>query len=102
MLSDPAVELLASIISIWEITIKWRAGKFPVSGHAYLGFLKDESVQTLALEPDHFRVLEDMPMHHRDPFDHLILAQAKSEGAAIITSDQEMLHYGVKCFPAMR
>jgi PIN domain nuclease of toxin-antitoxin system len=102
LLSDPGVVVLASLVSIWEITMKWRIGKFPVPGSAHLEFLDDEGVATLALTHDHFKALEDLPMHHNDPFDHLIVAQAVAEQASIITSDRDMARYGVRCFPAER
>lgn len=101
-MADPANTVIASIVSIWEITMKWRTGKFAWPGSTYAGFLGDENVGLVHVEPMHLDVLETLPFHHKDPFDHLILAQAKAEGAAVITSDREMTLYGVPCFPAMR
>jgi PIN domain nuclease of toxin-antitoxin system len=95
-------ELLVSVISLWEVTMKWRVGKMEYAGSAFLNDLKSEDIEPLPISIEHLLVLEKLDMHHKDPFDHLILAQAKFEGAAIITSDREMTGYGVSCIPAIR
>ncbi len=102
LISNPAHTVIATIVSLWEITMKWRIGKFPQQGAVYHALLADEDVRLINLEWGHVAALEGLDMHHKDPFDHLILAQAMVEGAAIITSDREMSLYGVKCFPAGR
>ncbi|NJS13598.1 MAG: type II toxin-antitoxin system VapC family toxin [Sphingopyxis sp.] len=101
-LADPANTVMATIVSIWEITMKWRVGKFPWPGSTYNDFLAAENIGLVRVESSHLEMLESLPYHHKDPFDHLILAQAKVESAAIITSDRELALYGVRCFPAMR
>jgi PIN domain nuclease of toxin-antitoxin system len=97
ILANPTRGLFVSAVSLWEITIKWRVGKYPRPGSAYAAFLDAEGVNLLAVAPRHVAVLERLEFHHRDPFDHLILAQAKAEGLTLMTSDAEMTRYGVPC-----
>ncbi len=102
LIADPSNTVFATVVSLWEITIKWRIGKLPRRGSEYGGLLVTEGCELLNVRPDHVSALETLEAHHKDPFDHLILAQAKVEGATIITSDREMSLYGIQCFPAMR
>lgn len=96
-LADPAHGLFVSSVSLWEITIKWRIGKHGLPGSAYAAFLDEEGVNLLPVAPPHIEALERLEFHHRDPFDHLILAQAAVAGLTLMTSDQEMTRYGVPC-----
>ena len=59
----------------------------------------NEKFSPLAVEVAHIESLERLPrlLRHGDPFDHLLLAQAKAEGAAIMTNDAKMAEYGVPC-----
>ena len=95
-------ELLVSIISLWEVTIKFRVGKMEFLGSSFLDALASEGIVPLLPTPEHLIALEGLPVHHKDPFDHLIIAQALVEDATIITSDRVFVDYGVRCFPAGR
>jgi PIN domain nuclease of toxin-antitoxin system len=48
------------------------------------------------MRPDHLKLLATLPMHHRDPFDHLLIAQAITEDAAFITADWQAARYSVR------
>jgi PIN domain nuclease of toxin-antitoxin system len=102
LIADKESELFVSVISLWEVTMKWRVGKMDYAGSAFLNDLKTEEIEPLGISTEHLLALEKLDMHHKDPFDHLILAQAKIEGATIITSDREITGYGISCIPAMR
>jgi PIN domain nuclease of toxin-antitoxin system len=102
LIADSGSAPIASVVSIWEITMKWRAAKYRNSGSVFMAFLHEESVPILGLEPAHLERLENVGAHHKDPFDHLLIAQAMVEGARIVTSDREMTRYGVPCYPAAR
>ncbi|MFM9852605.1 MAG: type II toxin-antitoxin system VapC family toxin [Sphingomonadaceae bacterium] len=99
LLANPANETFASLVSVWEITIKWRIGKHHSPGSPYMRFMAEEGVAMVSVTPDHIAAVEGLDFCHKDPFDHLILAQAKVEGAAILTSDRAMADYGVRCIP---
>ena len=102
IVEDAATIVLVSTVSLWEITIKWRIGKMEFSGTSLVGQLDQAGMQLVSVSPLHLFAIEGLAFHHRDPFDHLILAQAKVEGASIITSDDAMARYGIPCIPAMR
>ncbi len=97
LLADGRHELLTSIVSLWELTIKWRIGKLEHRGSVFADLLAEQNIGLLLINPRHFAVLESLPAHHKDPFDHLILAQAKLENAWLMTSDPHMSDYGVEC-----
>lgn len=102
VISDRDSEILVSTISLWEVSMKWRAGKMEYAGSAFLEDLRHEEIEPLGISIAHLLALEELPLHHKDPFDHLILAQAKVEGARIVTSDREMTRYGIPCIAALR
>ena len=94
--------VLVSMVSLWEVTMKWRVGKMGYSGSSLLNDLESQHIAPLQITDEHLIALNSVEMYHKDPFDHLIIAQAKVEGATIITSDRVFTEYGVRCFPAGR
>lgn len=96
-MADPRATILATVVSIWELTIKHRAGKLGQSGTRLLPRLAEQQIELLDVRVSHLLALDDLGWHHGDPYDHLILAQAKAEGAALMTSDDNMRLYGVPC-----
>ncbi len=100
LIANPESRLSTSIICLWEIAIKWRIGKLECQASFLERQLLSENIMLLGINSQHLLALEKLAFHHRDPFDHLILAQAQVEGATIITSDKVMTRYGVDCFPA--
>src|SRR6478609_2495082 len=84
-------DLSLSMVSIWEILIKVQTGKLnlPRPAGAYLlGQLADNEIETLPVTLDHLLAFEKLPLHHRDPFDRILIAQAVAEDWPIITSDR--------------
>lgn len=102
LIADPGTEIIVSIVSLWEVTMKWRVNKMEFSGRVLIEDLNDEKIQPIPVLAEHVLALETLGYHHKDPFDHLILAQAIVEDAAIVTSDREMALYGVPCVQALR
>jgi PIN domain nuclease of toxin-antitoxin system len=92
-------DLSLSMVSIWEILIKVQTGKLnlPRPAGAYLlGQLADNEIETLPVTLDHLLAFEKLPMHHRDPFDRILIAQAVAEDWPIITSDRDFAKYPVR------
>ena len=92
-------EILLSVASVWEILIKAESGKlpFPRPAGAYLrSQLRKTSTTVLPLLLSHVFQLENMPTHHRDPFDRMILAQAIEEGLPILSADTKFRLYPVE------
>ena len=86
--------VFVSAASIWELTIKRMSGKFQVTG-SLLDVAEAHGFQLLAVSAEHAEAIASLPRHHGDPFDHMLLAQAKIEGLTLVTHDEILLRYGV-------
>lgn len=96
---EPGNQILVSMASAWEIAIKVGIGKFdmPTPLAAYLQRqLAKHGFILLPIQFSHLAMLEKLPLHHRDPFDRLLIAQCLEEDATLITVDRQMKRYRVK------
>ena len=92
-------ELCLSIVSIWEILIKVQTGRLnlPQPAGAYLlRQLADNRIETLPVSLNHLLAFERLPLHHRDPFDRMLIAQSVEEGWPIVTADRDFKKYPVR------
>jgi PIN domain nuclease of toxin-antitoxin system len=96
LIADPAHEIFISVVSLWEVVIKSRIGKLQVDLGEMEEAIDGEGFRRLAIAPDHLKALMALPSHHRDPFDHLLIAQAVSEDATFLTSDRQAEAYPVR------
>lgn len=90
--------LLLSACSTWEIVIKFRLGKLqlPEPPAAYLPDRMATSGTTpLAVEHAHALAVAELPHHHHDPFDRMLVAQARQERATLVTADPAIRAYDV-------
>ncbi|KAB2694579.1 type II toxin-antitoxin system VapC family toxin [Ochrobactrum sp. Kaboul] len=94
-ISDPENDVLVSVVSLWEITVKLRIGKLDANLQEILAVLPDMGFDRLDIADSHLVELAKLPLHHRDPFDHLLMAQAIAEGAYFISDDQNVPLYGL-------
>ena len=105
-LSEPAREILAeskqelylSAASTWEIAIKHAAGKLklPQPPFRYIPSAQAvNNVKPLAIHQAHTWRAAALPLHHRDPFDRMLIAQAQAEGLRLMTADTRLEHYEV-------
>jgi PIN domain nuclease of toxin-antitoxin system len=91
--------LSISIASIWEILIKVQVGKLNLprpAGPYVISKLSENRIETLPINLDHLLALESLPMHHRDPFDRVLIAQSLEEGWPIITADPVFKKYPIR------
>ena len=92
-------ELVFSLVSLWEISIKMRTGKLNAVGSS-VAYVRDEmdayGMELLPIRYEHILQLESLPSHHGDPFDRLLIAQALSESLPVLTGDQTFRRYGIK------
>lgn len=99
IIDDPAGTIFVSIASLWEIAIKHGNGKLDL-GVSFDEFIRDQlsssAFEVLAVETDHLVTLSSLPMHHRDPFDRLLIAQAIHEDLAIVGTDSAFESYPVR------
>jgi PIN domain nuclease of toxin-antitoxin system len=93
-IAEPANEVLVSAASVWEIAIKRALGKLETPDDL-LETLAEEGFIFLAVTPWHAWLAGELPMHHRDPFDRLLAAQALLEGIPLLTADPRFGPYGV-------
>jgi len=94
-LADPANEPFVSAVSVWEIAIKRSLGKL-TAPEDLPDLIVDEGFSWLPITPLHAWQVRALPVHHRDPFDRLLVAQAISEQLPIITADARFNDYGVE------
>lgn len=96
---SPDNEILVSIASLWEMTIKRSLGKLEFEGSVE-DFASDLEMKhgflLLPILPAEFARLERLPRHHRDPFDRLLIAQAIENGAIAVTDDRNWKKYPCK------
>ena len=99
ILSDRSNELLISVGSFWELAIKSRLGKLSLST-SFGEFVNEASIRVpfslLPLEMPHIELVSQLPIHHRDPFDRMLVAQAIVERVPVLTNDAEFENYDIK------
>ena len=97
LLREPDVERWVSAVTLWEIAIKVQIGGLPLPKDRafYVTHLDRLTAQLLAVEPEHSFALFNLPLHHGDPFDRMLIAQARVEGLTIATRDRAFSRYDV-------
>ncbi|NTE68118.1 type II toxin-antitoxin system VapC family toxin [Agrobacterium tumefaciens] len=95
LIGDPENDVLVSTVSLWEITVKLRIGKLDADIEEILAILPDQGFDRLDITEAHLIALAALPLHHRDPFDHLLMAQAVAEEAHFVSQDQNVALYGI-------
>ncbi|MEQ9550436.1 MAG: type II toxin-antitoxin system VapC family toxin [Coleofasciculus sp. G3-WIS-01] len=98
LIANPANNIYVSQASLWEMTIKISISKLSLSiSLSELELLLiNNQFQILDTKFSHYEVLQHLPFHHQDPFDRLIIAQAKAEDYIIVTNDNRFKLYNVK------
>ena len=99
LLVDPANVLLLSAASSWEIAIKYALGKLslPVPPTSYVpDRLRSGGVAPLGVSHVHALAVAELPDHHRDPFDRLLVSQAQLDGLTLLTADRTLAAYDVQ------
>ena len=99
ILSQGSQEIYLSAASVWEISIKARSGKFtlPEEPARYIpDRLAKQGIRGLPVNQTHAIKVYDLDLHHNDPFDRMIIAQASVEGLTVLTSDRIFGKYPVE------
>jgi len=95
---DPNNTLYLSLTSVWEMQIKQQLGKLELTRPLDVLIAEQQHVNGLRILPiqlDHILALGNLPAHHRDPFDRLLIAQAQTEGMSLISDDALLKQYDV-------
>ncbi len=93
-LRDDSNHVLLSAAVIWEVALKRAIGKLDTPGDL-AGPLLAAGVLALPIELDHAAAAGELPDHHRDPFDRMLIAQAMVEGATLVSGDRALRAYDV-------
>lgn len=93
-LATDAAQILVSAVVVWEVAIKRRLGKLDAPPDL-LGQLENAGVDLLPITARHGDRAGALPMHHWDPFDRLLIAQAAIEGLTLVSADNEIGQYEV-------
>ncbi|MES2765614.1 MAG: type II toxin-antitoxin system VapC family toxin [Bacteroidota bacterium] len=96
-IQDKNNELFVSIVSLWEIAIKIKLGKLnlPVELSQFIADVTANDIEILNIETSHLLHLTSLPLHHRDPFDRLIISQGMVEKLRFISSDKAFVLYPI-------
>jgi len=92
-------DLYLSAVSSWEISIKWALGRLRLPEPAAIYVPKcmaAQGIQPLSITHTHALAVSELPEHHKDPFDRLLIAQARVEDMVILTADRAFRPYRVK------
>lgn len=101
VISSPHAFLCVSIVSIWEVVLKWQTGRLwsDVTTDSVVALIESQSAwRILPLELAHLRTLGEIAQFrdHTDPFDRMLIAQARAEGLRIVTADEQFSRYDVE------
>lgn len=98
LIEDPGNRVLLSIVSLWEIVVKAKTGKLPLS-RSFSDLIRHDvdgnGIEVLPTTVAHLEALTLLPLHHRDPFDRLLIAQSIAEGFPIVGVDSAFDQYSV-------
>ena len=93
ILEDPEVVLLLSVVSEAEVAIKNRIGKLALGREELATVCLSAAVESYLLRRPHVEQLFELPLHHNDPFDRLIIATALSDDLTVISKDEQFQKY---------
>jgi PIN domain nuclease of toxin-antitoxin system len=93
-LTDAANQVLLSAAVVWEVSIKRSLGKLDAPAD-FAAVLLSVGTQPLPVTVEHATAVGELPWHHRDPFDRVLVAQATVERAVLVSGDEAFRRYGV-------
>lgn len=91
-------EIYLSIVSLWEMQIKIQLGKLRLNQRLSETIeiqQRDNNINILPISIDHVCLLEQLPNHHRDPFDRMLIVQAQHEKLMFVTNDEKIRQYDI-------
>ena len=97
-IASPDNEVFVSAANIWELAIKREKGALPAP-YDLATLIEQRGFTPLPLSLFHAEQAASLPMHHRDPFDRMLIAQAQAEGLTLVTRDPHILRYGIRTMP---
>jgi PIN domain nuclease of toxin-antitoxin system len=98
--TDPDHDIVVSAASIWEAAIKRAVGKLRFETQVLLDTLGRGGLRVLPITAEHALAAGDLPRHHDDPFDRMLVAQARAENLTLVTRDARLRAYQVAIIDA--
>jgi PIN domain nuclease of toxin-antitoxin system len=98
LLEDPETPIFFSAVSAWEITIKWAKGRLDLPGkpvEVLQNVVSAAALSQLSVSIRDAVAVAELPFHHKDPFDRLLVAQARTNGLRLMTADPILEQYDV-------
>ncbi|MCC5623104.1 type II toxin-antitoxin system VapC family toxin [Nostoc sp. CHAB 5715] len=97
LLLNPENVRLVSVVSLWEIQIKTQLGKLTLNQSLpdIIHQQQNNGIEFIGVKINHVLMLGQLPLHHKDPFDRLLISQAQSENAILISKDTNFSSYSV-------
>jgi PIN domain nuclease of toxin-antitoxin system len=96
VVADPVNDILISMVLLWEIVVKVHIGMLQADIEEIINAVQREGFAVLDVGVSHLVALAGLPTHHRDPFDHLLIAQAITEDATFMSEDRNATRYPVR------
>ena len=95
LIQSPKTSVWVSVANVWEIAIKHALGRgdMPVSSQDALRYFQESDYRLLPVEAEHAVAVEELPMHHQDQFDRILVAQALVEPMRLMTHDSLVALY---------
>jgi PIN domain nuclease of toxin-antitoxin system len=90
---EGADEVYVSAASLWEIAIKAGTGKLRADVDRLIATVDSSGFLELNVTAEHAAFVAELPQHHRDPFDRLLIAQAMTEPLVLLTADESLVQY---------
>ena len=94
-IADPANLIVISSASLWECAIKASINKLELP-EDFFDSIPEAGYEVMPIRISHLNVYRTLPMHHRDPFDRMLVAQARAEALTLISRDPEIAKYNVE------
>jgi PIN domain nuclease of toxin-antitoxin system len=98
-IAEPQNQVAVSAVTVWELEIKRATGKLKAP-RQLLRRVGEENFTPLAITLEHGVAAGELPPHHGDPFDRMLIAQASLENLIVVTRDPRFANYAVKTLPA--
>lgn len=97
-IASPSNLVFVSSASLWECAIKASIGKLDLP-EDFFDSIPEAGYEVMPIRISHLNIYRTLPMHHRDPFDRLLVAQARAEALVLISRDAEIAKYDVEVLP---
>jgi PIN domain nuclease of toxin-antitoxin system len=93
-IEEPANRVVVSVASLWELAIRVSRGRMQMRLDRLPAAIDRDGFEVLPVLPAHALAVIELPRHHADPFDRMLIAQARSEGFSLLTADKALSPYG--------